>query len=90
VYNDMNGEPYRADEFGFTGLRTKESFEALSDFVAPADCWGDVGSAGALLHVVLAAIAGKKRYARGEISLLSASSDGGERAAAVLRIPLND
>ena len=28
IYCDMNGEPYRADEFGFTALRTKEYFES--------------------------------------------------------------
>ena len=46
VYCDLNGEPYRADEFGFAALRTKEHFASASDFVAPADCWGDVAAAG--------------------------------------------
>jgi 3-oxoacyl-[acyl-carrier-protein] synthase-1 len=84
VYCDMNGEPYRADEYGFTGLRTKEAFEAVSDFVAPADCWGDVAAAGAPLHLMLAAIAGAKGYARGNVAFAWASAEPGERAAALL------
>jgi 3-oxoacyl-[acyl-carrier-protein] synthase I len=85
VFCDLNGEPYRADEYGFTALRVKERFLAVNDFVAPADCWGDVGAAGALLHVALGAIAHRKRYANGPLSLVCASSETGERGAAVLR-----
>lgn len=84
IYCDMNGEPYRADEFGFTALRTKEHFESASDFVAPADCWGDVSAAGALLHVALACAAGHKGYARGALAFVWASAEMGERAALLL------
>ncbi|HTT13065.1 MAG TPA: beta-ketoacyl synthase N-terminal-like domain-containing protein [Burkholderiaceae bacterium] len=84
IYCDMNGEPYRADEFGFTALRTKEHFESASDFVAPADCWGDVSAAGGLLHAMLACAAGQKRYAKGSLALAWASAEMGERAAALL------
>ena len=80
----MNGEPYRADEFGFTALRTKEGFESASDFVAPADCWGDVGAAGGLLHLMLACAAAHKGYANGPLALVWASAEAGERAAALL------
>jgi 3-oxoacyl-[acyl-carrier-protein] synthase-1 len=86
VYCDMNGEPYRADEYGFTCLRTKEYFESASDFVAPADCWGDVSSASTLLYIGLAAIAGHKGYANGSTALVWASSEHGERGAALLRV----
>lgn len=86
VYCDMNGEPYRADEYGFTCLRTKEAFEASSDFVAPADCWGDVGAAGAPLHAGLATIAGLKRYPKGPVACVWASSEGGERGAALIAL----
>ena len=84
MYCDMNGEPYRADEFGFAALRTKESFESVSDFVAPADCWGDVAAAGGTLHAMLAVAAGNKGYAKGELALAWASSEAGERAAVLL------
>lgn len=84
VYCDMNGEPYRADEYGFTVLRTKEAFETASDFVAPADCWGDLSAAGGPLHIGLAAIEGTKSYAKEGFALVWASSEGGERGATLL------
>lgn len=84
VYCDMNGEPYRADEYGFTCLRTKEWFESASDFKAPADCWGDQGAATAPLCLGLASIAGLKSYAGGDTALVWASSENGERAAALI------
>jgi len=86
VYCDMNGEPYRGDEYGFTYLRTKEHFESASDFVAPADCWGDVSAASGPLYIGLAAIAGAKGYANGNLGFVWASSEGGERAASVLEL----
>ena len=84
VYCDMNGEAYRADEYGFTCLRTKERFREATDFVAPADCWGDVGAAGGPLHALLAIAACRKGYAKGPLSMVWASSEGGERAASVI------
>jgi 3-oxoacyl-[acyl-carrier-protein] synthase-1 len=87
VYCDMNGEPYRADEYGFACLRTGERFEAASDFVAPADCWGDVAAAGAVLHVLLACVAGHKGYANGPLAFACASSESGERAAVLMHTP---
>lgn len=87
IYCDMNGEPYRADEFGFATLRTREGFISPSDFLAPADCWGDVGAAGGPLHMILASVAGLKGYARGSCSLVWASSELGERAAVLLGTP---
>lgn len=81
----MNGETYRADEFGFAALRTRERFRSATDFVAPADCWGDIGAAGMPLHSALALIANRKRYGKGPISLVWASSESGERGAVLLR-----
>jgi 3-oxoacyl-[acyl-carrier-protein] synthase-1 len=84
VYCDMNGETYRADEYGFTALRVKERVSAPTDFVAPADCWGDIGAASAPLHVMLALIAHRKRYSKGPVSLAWASSEAGDRGAVVV------
>lgn len=84
IYCDMNGEPYRADEFGFAALRTKEHFESASDFVAPADCWGDVAAAGGVLHLVLASAATHGGYARGPLAFVWASAQRGDRVAALL------
>jgi 3-oxoacyl-[acyl-carrier-protein] synthase-1 len=84
VYCDMNGEPYRADEFAFAVTRLRERFISASDFLAPADCWGDVGAASALLSIALASIAGTKGYSNGTQALVWASSDTGERGATLL------
>jgi 3-oxoacyl-[acyl-carrier-protein] synthase I len=88
VFTDMNGEPYRADEFGFAALRTKDAFVSASDFIAPADCWGDVSAASIPLALALATIAGRKGYCNGAYSLLWASSESGERGAALVQTPL--
>lgn len=87
VYTDMNGERYRADEYGFAILRTQEYFKAPENFIAPADCWGDVGAASGALLINLAVTAAQKGYAKGDWSLISTSSDTGERAAAVIYAP---
>lgn len=84
IYCDMNGEPYRADEYGFTCLRAKEWLEGGSDFVSPADCWGDVGAAGIPLHCMLALAAGHKGYSNGTLALAWGSSEGGDRGAVLL------
>jgi 3-oxoacyl-[acyl-carrier-protein] synthase-1 len=85
VFCDLNGEKYRADEYGFAALRTKDRFRSASDFIAPADCWGDVGAAGVFLHMALAVISHRKRYGKGPLSMVCASSEPGERGAAVIR-----
>lgn len=90
VYCDMNGEPYRADEYGFTCLRMRGAFVSPTDFVAPADCWGDVGAASGPLHLMLPVLAGCKGYARGPLAFACASSEGGERAAVLLAIGTGD
>jgi 3-oxoacyl-[acyl-carrier-protein] synthase-1 len=84
VFCDMNGEPYRADEYGFAITRTRERFESPSEFIAPADCLGDVGAASGAMLLVLATLAQRKGYARGPLALVWASSDAGERGAALL------
>ncbi len=84
VYCDMNGEPYRADEFGFAVARVRERFIAATDFFAPADCWGDVGAASGPLFLALACIAAAKGYANGAEALVWASSETGERGAAAV------
>nr|WP_297350218.1 hypothetical protein [uncultured Caldimonas sp.] len=88
VFCDMNGEPYRADEYGFSALRMREHFRDATAFAAPADCWGDVGAAGAVLHVAMAVACCAKGHGQGPYSLVWASSESGERAAAVIHAPL--
>jgi 3-oxoacyl-[acyl-carrier-protein] synthase-1 len=80
----MNGEPYRADEYGFACLRANEWFASSSEFVSPADCWGDVSAATGPLCVSLSVIAARKTYSNGPLTLVWASSESGERAGALL------
>jgi 3-oxoacyl-[acyl-carrier-protein] synthase-1 len=84
---DLNGEPYRSEEFALTVLRTQLAFVDATRFVTPADCWGDVGAASGPLFVNLAVAAGLRGYAKGPRTMVWASSEGGERAAAVVHTP---
>ena len=81
---DMNGEPYRAEEFGFATIRTNDCFVDAADFQAPADCWGDVGAASGPLFLNLSVEGHRKGYSRSLRTLVWTSSEGGERAAAIL------
>jgi len=87
---DMNGERYRADEYGFTVARTSEYFVDATDFLSPADCWGDVGAASGSLFVNLAIAASLRKYTNGPLFLTWTSSEGGERSAALLHVPRQD
>ena len=81
---DLNGEPYRSEEFALTVLRTQKAFVDFSRFVTPADCWGDVGAASGPLFANLAIMAGLRGYAKGPRTMIWASSEKGDRAAAVI------
>jgi 3-oxoacyl-[acyl-carrier-protein] synthase-1 len=84
---DLNGEPYRSEEFALTVLRTQKAFVDSTQFVTPADCWGDVGAASGPLFANLAVAAGQRGYAKGPRTLIWASSERGDRAAAVVFTP---
>ena len=73
-YCDLNGETYRADEFGFAVCRTSKYFQDASSFTAAAECWGDVGTASAPLQVALATSAWARGYAKGPVALAWSSS----------------
>jgi 3-oxoacyl-[acyl-carrier-protein] synthase-1 len=73
-YCDLNGETYRADEFGFAVCRTGEGFHDAGSFVAAAECWGDVGTASVPLQVSLSTSAWSRGFARGSNVLCWSSS----------------
>ena len=54
TYCDLNGECWRADEWGYAYLRTGKYHSEPLDMVHPADCWGDIGAASGTLLVGLA------------------------------------
>ncbi|MBI4241711.1 MAG: beta-ketoacyl synthase [Candidatus Rokubacteria bacterium] len=86
---DLNGETYRAEEFGFAIARTASRFRDAADYLAPTDCWGDVGAASGPLFLSLAVAARQRGYSTGPHWLLWTSSENGERAAALLRVSHN-
>jgi 3-oxoacyl-[acyl-carrier-protein] synthase-1 len=81
---DLNGEPYRSEEFALTVLRTQKALVDFTRFVTPADCWGDIGAASGPLFANLAVAAALRGYAKGPRTLIWASSEHGDRAAAVI------
>jgi 3-oxoacyl-[acyl-carrier-protein] synthase-1 len=84
---DINGERYRNEEWAFTLLRLPEALADPTAYDAPASWWGDVGAASGPLFVVLAALAGRRGWAKGSRYLVWNSSEGGRRAAALLQLP---
>jgi 3-oxoacyl-[acyl-carrier-protein] synthase-1 len=54
VYCDLNGEPWRADEWGYAYLRTASQYVEPLAITHPADCWGDVGAASGPMLIALA------------------------------------
>jgi 3-oxoacyl-[acyl-carrier-protein] synthase-1 len=82
---DQNGEAYRADEFGFMLTRLSGLFRDPSNYLAPADCWGDVGAASGPLFINQICVAADKCSFQGPYSLLWTSSEGGERVAALFK-----
>lgn len=87
---DLNGERYRAMEWGLVRVRAVDDLRYLpagpgaGDLWHPADCIGDPGAASGGLSVVCALTAMRKGYARADRALVWGASDGPLRAAAVL------
>lgn len=86
VICDINGERYRAEEWGFVILRCAEAFVDPTDYDLPAAYWGDVGAASGPLFIGLAVTAGKGNWAKGNRYMIWNSSESGQRAAALLEI----
>jgi 3-oxoacyl-[acyl-carrier-protein] synthase-1 len=86
VVCDINGERYRAEEWGFVILRCAESFVDPTAYDMPATFWGDVGAASGPLFIGLAVTAGKRGWAKGKRYMIWTSSEGGDRAAALLEL----
>jgi 3-oxoacyl-[acyl-carrier-protein] synthase I len=86
LMGDLNGEPYRADELGFALSRAADALERPGDVLAPAQFWGDVGAASGALFVGLAFTAAARGHSPpGPTTLMWGSSEGGSRAAALVR-----
>lgn len=82
LYVDLNGEPYRAADWGMalTHLQPGHDLGAWAR-EHPAASFGDTGVAAPLLAVGLAARAFARGYAEGDRAVIVSSSDGPERLA---------
>lgn len=81
---DINGERHRGEEWGFVCLRLAQWFDDVASYQAPAASWGDVGAASGPLFIALACQASLRRYAKGPLTMVWTSSQGGTRAVLVL------
>jgi 3-oxoacyl-[acyl-carrier-protein] synthase-1 len=87
VLSDLNGESYRAFEWGMLQARLADRFEAMTRLDHPADCTGDVGAATGALLLACVAHAYSRRAAPAPSALLYVGADDGLRAAATVERP---
>ena len=93
ISTDFNGEPYRADEFGFATLRLAEALAPGWKRTEQALVSGDIGAASAVSQLALAPYRMRARSARYHHDsepprqLILCSSDDSLRAAMVLDAP---
>lgn len=84
LVHDANGEPYRADEFGFTALRLADHLAPGWQRLTPALASGDLMSASLATHLAIAAWRMRRDQAHAHPTLVLSSSDDPARAAVLL------
>lgn len=84
VVCDLNGERYRANEWGYAMPRAFANTGTPAMLWHPADCVGDSGSAAGALNLVFGALALARRDAPAGCVLAWGSSDDQQRGAARL------
>ena len=84
VVCDLNGDRYRAIEWGLTDPRALRHLGGKVDLWHPADCIGDCGAATGLVDLIWGTEAMNKGYALNERVLVWGASENGFRAAAVV------
>lgn len=85
VICDLNGESYRAKEYGTTAVRALAKTTASWALWHPADCIGDTGAAAFTVSACIGVRALAKDYAKTNRALVIGSSDDGLRGALSLR-----
>lgn len=81
---DLNGESYRAQEWGNAQVRHTGVFRNLQHLWHPADCTGDVGAASAGLLTVIAVRAMQRGYAPADRCLIWTAADDGQRSSVLI------
>jgi 3-oxoacyl-[acyl-carrier-protein] synthase-1 len=85
TWGDLNGEPWRADEWGYAYLRTAERHGEPLRLRHPAEALGDLGAATGPMLVLLAALdLGHPRRGAASALVFAASDTRPHRAACVL------
>ena len=82
---DLNGESYKAGEWGLCQVALPAFFHSLKHVWHPADAIGDVGAASGPVLVSLVARAFARGYAPANQCLIFGGADGGARGALVLQ-----
>jgi len=86
TYSDLNGESWRADEWGYTFVRTGERHASPINMRHPAANWGDIGAASGPALVALASVELTYNLEPHDMVLVWASSDlNPSRSACILR-----
>jgi 3-oxoacyl-[acyl-carrier-protein] synthase-1 len=81
VLCDLNGESYRAVEWGLAAVRLGDALGGVKRIVHPANGWGDIGAATGGGLLVLAAASFRRGYAPLDEAIVFAGTDGALRAA---------
>jgi 3-oxoacyl-[acyl-carrier-protein] synthase-1 len=86
---DLNGESYRAHEWGlaFTRMAELSALQLQRVIWHPSDCLGDIGAASGGLYLAMVSRAFARGYAPSARVLLWASASGGQRTACVVEQP---
>lgn len=84
---DLNGDRYRALEWGMASMRAFADLSGPAPLWHPADCIGDAGAGLGAVNLVWTAVALAKGYTPTERVLVWGASDGPARAAALLAAP---
>ena len=82
---DLNGEYYRMKEWGLAMGRVFDGPDPLPELWHPAEFFGDVGAASAVVSTAIAVSAINNGYFSGPNLLIWASSDAGGRGSAFLK-----
>lgn len=86
IYSTINGEDYHAQELAYTIVNVGTRIKEVGNLVAPYDCFGDLGAASVPVYISLMMEAGKKKYAKGPLNLITAASLGNQRASALIQL----
>lgn len=85
IYLDLNGEAWRAHQWGTALLDIQHRF--VGSVQTPASSVGDVGAAMSLLAVCLACRSFARGYARGETAAILTTGEAGDSSCIVLGMP---